>query len=130
MISSSEMTAGVQIDTNDEPGEQSLISACLIKQTLNWLGRVKTARTTKLLLNRGFKGGVSRILLKNIVIYKSNAAKSSLLSLCICAVVTVYGDTAPSVCILRFWFHRGVSEWGEDAFPPVNDSTQVRLRAP
>ncbi len=36
-------------------------------------------------------------------IYKSNAAQSSFLGLCMCVLVTVYGDTAPSACILVFW---------------------------
>ncbi len=36
-------------------------------------------------------------------IYKNNAAQSSLLGLCKCMLVTVYGDTPPSACILMFW---------------------------
>ncbi len=35
--------------------------------------------------------------------YKSNAAQSALLGLCICVLMTVYGDTPPSACILMFW---------------------------
>ncbi len=51
-----------------------------------------------------FKGGVRGILLQNKTnICKSDAAQSSLLSLCLCVLVTVYGDTPPSACILTFW---------------------------
>ncbi len=78
------------------------------------------------------KGGVSRILLKNKNkdVYKSNAAQSSLLGLYKCLVVTVYGDTRPSACILMFWLFLDISGEGGVVVAPANDSTQVRLRAP
>ncbi len=51
-----------------------------------------------------------------------------------CVVVTVYADTLPSACILIFclclWSCSGrVRVRREKAFPPANDSAQVRLRA-
>ncbi len=48
-------------------------------------------------------------------------------------VVTVYRDTPNSAQVLMFWLTQdllGTRLLGGGAFPPANDSTQVRLRAP
>ncbi len=56
-------------------------------------------------------------------IYKSNAAHSSLLGLSICVVMTVYGDTPRSACILMFWLTQdllGTSYYKEQSGCIVN----------
>ncbi len=44
-------------------------------------------------------------------------------------MATVCGNTLSSACILICWFLWDISGWGGGAFPPTNDSAQVRLRA-
>ncbi len=39
-------------------------------------------------------------------------------------------ETPPSASILMFWLTRDETELGGGAFPPANDTVQVRLRAP
>ncbi len=43
-------------------------------------------------------------------------------------VVPVYADTLPSVCILMFWLTKEETGSGGGAFPPANDSAQVKHR--